>query len=383
MAWPDCETRRLVRPLPTHRPCVGEAELKAVAEVFQTRWLGKGVVTEQFEDVLQVFLGVKHVVAVHSGTSALHVSLEALELAPGDEVLVPSLTFAGTVQAIVAADARPVFCDVHAATYNLDVEDALSRATDRTRVILPVHYGGLACDLHAVRAAAGARNLHVVQDAAHAFGSSFDWRRIGTGRGLTCFSFDPTKNITCGGGGAICTDDDVLAHRVIPLRNVGISAERSRPVGDARTDYQVVGRGYRYHMSDINAAVGLEQLERIDTFRTRKLRIVKKYDEAFADLDEVVLPHRDVRDTHPFSYVVRVLMGRRDDLMSHLRSRDVDCLVEFRPNHLQPAFESFRTQLPITERLAEEILTLPLFVEMTDEDVDLVIDSVRSFWCTR
>ncbi len=382
-AYPDLNALRPVRPLPAHRPSLGDAELAAVAEVFGTRWLGKGEFTQRFEDTLREFLGVEHVIAVSSGTAALHVALEALELAPDDEILVPSMTFAGTIQAIVAANARPVFCDVHATTCNLDVGDACRRATSRTRVIMPIHYGGTACDLEAIRATALTKGWHIVEDAAHAFGTRFRGEFIGAGRDLTCFSFDATKNITCGCGGAICTDNDVLARRMIPLRNIGIDVTNSGTgTGDRRALRHIAAHGYRYQMSNVNAAIGLEQMKRIDTFRARKLQLVHQYDKAFANLNEIRLLHRNLDETSPFSYVVRVLGGKRDKLMSHLRACAVDCLVQFHPNHLQPAFKPFRgnLSLPITEKLGEEIVTLPLFVEMTDEDARLVIDSVRSFW---
>jgi perosamine synthetase len=370
-----------IRPLPTHRPYFDAAELESIAGVLETRWVGKGAVTEEFEAAIRDVVGAKHVLSTNTGTAALHLALEALDLRPGDEVLVPSLTYAAPVTMIVVAGARPVFCDVHEETLNLDVEDAMARATERTRAILPVHYAGLPCDMDAILSAARSKGWTVVEDAAHAFGSSYGGRPIGSVSDVTCFSFDPIKNITCGSGGAICTADDDLARRLLPLRNVGIDFGTWRRIADGSPwHYHVVTHGWRYELHDLNAALGLAQLRRLEEFRARKHRIVRRYDEAFSDLDAIRLPHRDLDSTFPFSYVVRVTDGRRAQLMTHLKERRVDCTIQFFPNHLQPAFAEFRRPLPVTDKLKDEIVTLPLFFEMTDDDVAFVVDTVRSFW---
>ncbi|MGE5294215.1 MAG: DegT/DnrJ/EryC1/StrS family aminotransferase, partial [Solirubrobacterales bacterium] len=204
--------------IPVQRPCLGPEELQAVERVFSSGWLGHGEVTLAFEQKLRMFLGARHAVAVSNGTAALHLALDALDLKPQDEVLVPTLTFVATPQAVLMAGATPVFCDVDPATFNLDVRDAASRVTPRTKAILPVHYGGTACDMDAVHQLAARAHLHVVEDAAHAFGSTYNGRKIGTLSELTCFSFDPIKNITCGEGGAVVTHDPVLAEKVAARR---------------------------------------------------------------------------------------------------------------------------------------------------------------------
>jgi perosamine synthetase len=366
--------------IPVHRPYLGREELDAVGRVFESRWLGMGAVTKEFEQRLREFLGVKHVIATNTGTAALHLALDALDLQPGDEVIVPSLTFVSSVQAILAAGGRPVFCEVSDATLTVDAEDAFRRVTPRTRVIMPVHYGGRACEMDELLPSARERGIRIVEDAAHAFGSSYRGRMVGTLGDATCFSFDPIKNITCGGGGAVATDDDEIAERALPVRHAGVQADSwSRRLSERPWSYKVIVAGYRYHLSDVNAAIGLEQLKRMEAFKARKRAIVRRYDEAFHGVSGLALLRADPEATFPFSYVVRVLDGRRDGLMAHLEGQGIATTVEFTPNHLQPAFARFASPLPVTERLYEEILTLPLHVEMTDADVERVIAAVRSF----
>jgi perosamine synthetase len=367
--------------IPFSRPYFGREELDAIGAVLDSRWVGLGAVTQQFEDRVRGLLGVRHVIAVNTGTSALHVALEALDLDDGDEVIVPSLTFVSPVQAIVAAGATPVFCDVSLDTLNADPVDIAARITPRTRAIMPVHYAGVPCDMDAILSLASLHRLRVVEDAAHAFGSRYKGRNVGALGDLTCFSFDPIKNITCGEGGAVATEDDDLARRIMPRRNVGIESDRwSRRDAQRPWDYQVVAPGYRYHMPNLNAAIGLEQLKRLEAFRARKVQIVRRYDQEFAGLTGLALLRHDLADAFPFMYVVRVLDGRRDALMLHLRERGIGTGVHYIPNHLQPAFEASRVSLPVTEGVFEEILTLPLFFEMTDEQVDAVIAGVRAFF---
>ena len=367
--------------IPVQRPYLGPEELDSVRQVFDSRWLGMGSVTKLFEERLHEFLGAPFVLAVNTGTSALHLAVGALDLAPGDEVIVPSLTFVAAVQVIVATGATPVFCDVQADTLNLDPDDALARVTARTKAIMPVHYGGVACEIEAFASIARERGIRIVEDAAHAFGSTRGGRKIGSVGDITCFSFDPIKNITCGEGGAIVTGDPSIVERVRRGRLLGIDNDTwSRYRNERNWFYEVTGGGFRYHLSNINAAIGLEQLKRVDEFRTRKQAIVRRYDEAFAGVPGLGLLTRHLDETFPFFYIVRILDGRRDALMAHLKAREIASGVHYIPNHLQPAFSRYRVPLPTTERMYEEILTLPLFFEMTDAETGEVIDAVHAFF---
>lgn len=363
--------------IPVQRPYLGTEELEAVGKVFDTRWLGLGGVTKEFEDKLREFLGAKYVIAVNTGTSALHLALDVIGVNPGDEVIVPSLTYVASIQAIVCAGAQPVFCDVCSDTLNMDVQDALRRVTPRTKVIMPVHYGGVACEMDTLIQFARAHNMRIVEDAAHAFGSSYKGRKIGTLGDLTCFSFDPIKNITCGEGGAITTDNEALYQRMMPKRILGVDNDTwSRYRGERNWFYEVVTPGYRYHMPNINAAIGLEQLKRMDVFRARKRAIVTQYDAALKDVPGIALIKHNLDETFPFFYIIRVLNGKRDSLLRCLKDKGIGAGVHYIPNHIQPLFSDYRASLPVTEQLYEEILTIPLYYEMTDIDVSTVIETV-------
>ena len=367
--------------LPVSRPSLGAEELQLVGKVFDSGWLGMGSTVLEFETRLSRYLGAEHVVAVNSGTSALHLALAALGIGAGDEVIVPSLTFCAGVQAIVAAGASPVFCDVSAHDLMLDVADATGRITDRTRAIMPVHYCGQACDMDALLAAARPRGIAVVEDAAHAIGTRYHGRLIGSFGDSTCFSFDPIKNLTCGEGGAVVVSDAAVAEELRRRRILGIDKDTWHRYRNERSwFYEVVSPGYRYHMSNINAAIGLAQLPKLDRFLQRKREVVQRYNDAFTGLDFVRTLTWNVPASAPFTYIIRVLDGQRDRAIAELAKRAVGTGIHYIPNHTQPFFRQYaRGPLPTTERLGEEILTLPLYADMTDADADRVIDAVREF----
>ena len=365
--------------IPVHRPLVGPAELQGVQEVFDSRWLGAGGITKKFEEALAQLLDVRHVIAVNTGTAALHVALAALRLQPGDEVVLPSLTFVSSAQAILAVGGKPIFCEVSSDSLTMDVEDAVKRIGPRTKAIMPVDYGGRVCDMERLRASVG-NKITLIEDAAHAFGSRRYGRMAGTLGDIGCFSFDPIKNITCGGGGAAVTEDDRAAAAMRTVSNVGIERDSwSRLHTERPWYYDVVAPGFRYQMSDLHAAIGMAQLSRLEEFRARKRCIVRSYDAAFQDLSNVVLTGRDEEAVFPFSYVVRVLDGRRDRLMRYLGERGIGTAVQFIPCHRYTLFAN-QTNLPVTDGLYDQIVTLPLYVEMRDQDVDEVIAGVHSFF---
>lgn len=366
--------------LPSSRPSLGKQELERVKEVFDSGWLGHGATVLEFEKRVQELLGARHVVAVNTGTSALHIALDALNIGVGDEVIVPSLTFCGSVQAITALNAIPVFCEVRPETLNIDVEDARRCITERTRAIMPVHFCGNVCELDSLLALGIENGLHIVEDAAHAFGSSYKGRMIGGFGDVTCFSFDPIKNITCGEGGAVVTSDDHVADLARCKRMLGMERDGwRRNSSEQKNIYGVNTQGYRYHMSNINASIGLAQLPKLNQFRERKRHIVRKYNAVFERIGGLRILKWDIEETFPFAYVLLVQDGQRDTLRAFLAEHGVGTGVHYTPNHMQSYFAPYSRPLPITEHLYQQILTLPLYYEMTEEDVDSVIRSVSSF----
>jgi perosamine synthetase len=367
--------------LPVSRPSIGQDELMEVQKVFSTGWLGLGSTVFEFENKLKDYLGARHVLAVNTGTTALHIALDAFGIKDGDEVIVPSLTFCASVQVITALGATPVFCEISPNNLNVDVSDIRKRITNKTKAIMPVHYCGQACDMDALMEVRSDYNIVIIEDAAHAFGSSYREKKIGSFGDATCFSFDPIKNLTCGEGGAIALSDDNVAELIRTKRILGIDKDTWHRYRNERAwFYEVTTQGYRYHMSNINAAIGIAQLTKFRSFIQRKKAIVQKYNDAFMKIDGLNILSWNLNETAPFTYIIRVLNGAREDLIAFLTERGVGTGIHYIPNHLQPFFKAFTTSLPVTEQIGEEILTLPLYYDMTDGQVSTVIEAVTAFF---
>lgn len=367
--------------LPVSRPSIGQEELEEVKKVFDSGWLGLGSTVFEFENLVKEYLGAKNIIAVNTGTTALHIALDAFGIGEGDEVIVPSLTFCASIQAITALGAIPVFCEVDPNTLNIDVEDSRKRITPKTKAIMPIHYCGNACDMDALLNAVKEKNIIIIEDAAHAFGSSYKRRKIGSFGDVACFSFDPIKNITCGEGGVVALSNDKIAELIRTKRILGIDKDTWHRYRNERAwFYEVATQGYRYHMSNINAAIGIAQFKKLGLFIKRKKEIVQKYNNVFSNIVGIKILLWNLQDTAPFTYILRVLNGKRENLIEFLKDEGVGTGIHYIPNHLQPFFKPFGTSLPITEQLGEEILTLPLYYDMTDVHVSTVIEAVRAFF---
>jgi perosamine synthetase len=362
------------------QPDLGQAESDAVQAVLASHWVGMGPKTAAFEAALAERLGVRHVIATSSCTAALHLALANLKPDGRNEIIVPSLTFAATIQAVRLAGFDPVFAEVNPRTLTIDFEDVERLLNRETRAIVPVHFAGYPCDMDSLRQLAGRRGVDIVSDGAHAFGSTIGGVAIGRQGTATCFSFSSNKNITCGEGGAVATQSDYLAARVKKSRFLGIShhtwerRKRAKP-----WQYTVVGPGFRYHMSDINAAIGLAQLERLDEFARTRRAIAARYDSRLAGLPWLLPVERDLENTIPQLYVTRITHGLRDRLFTSLRADGINCGVHYVPNHQQPAFKKFKRSLPVTERLADEIISLPLHTRLRADQIEQVISKVGHF----
>lgn len=363
------------------RPCLGPEEIKAMEKVLESGWLGLGATVFEFEEQLKAYLGAKHVIAVNTGTSALHIALAGFGIGPGDEVILPSLTFAACVQAVIALGATPVFAESHEDTLLLDISDVERCLTPKTKAVMPVHFCGNPCDLESLLALSKKHGFFVIEDAAHAFGSGYLGRKIGTHGHAVCFSFDPIKNITTGEGGAVALSDDIRAEDIRRLRILGIDKDTWHRYKNTRTYfYEVVSPGFRYHMPNFCAAMGIEQLKKLPGFIARRRHIARRYDAAFAGLSGVKNLRIDYDTVVPHIYIVRVAPERRDDFMTNLKSRGVGTGLHYIANHIQPFFKKYcRRPLPRTDRLWQEIVTIPLHCGLSDADVDAVIGAVTDY----
>lgn len=367
--------------LPVSKPSTGKEEIQAIEKVFQSAWLGLGSTTFDFEEAIKKYIGCQEAIAVNTGTSALHIALEGFGIGPGDEVIVPSITFAACVQAILATGAKPVFCESRETDLLMDIDDVKRRITPATKAVMPVHFCGKACDMDELLMLAEDKKFWVIEDAAHAFGSTYKGRKVGSFGHATCYSFDPIKNITCGEGGAVVLQDREKAEEIRRKRILGIDKDTWHRYKNTRSwFYEVTTSGHRYHMPNFCAAVGLVQLRKIDDFIRRRRDICRRYDAAFAGQPGVKALEMNYSEVAPHIYIVRVAAERRDSFIQILKERGVGTGIHYIANHIQPFFKRFaRGPLPRAERLWQEIVTLPLYFDMSDDDVGAVIEAVRVF----
>jgi dTDP-4-amino-4,6-dideoxygalactose transaminase len=372
--------------LPYCLPSIGEEEIAEVVDSLRSGWITSGPKVKCFEEEFARYVGSTHAIAVSSCTAALHASLAALGVGPGDEVVVPTLTFCATANVVVHLGARPVIVDV-GQDFQIS-PDAVSEAiTARTKAIVPVHYGGQACNLCDILAIADAHRIAVVEDAAHAAGAEYRGRRIGSHGCTTCFSFYATKNMTSGEGGMITTNDDALAERLRLLSLHGMNHDAwKRYTETGSWYYDVLAAGYKYNMTDIQASLGIHQLRRLDGFIRRRQEIAGMYDNAFSDLREILLPVRLPGRSHTFHlYPIRLqtalLQLNRAEFIEALRARNIGASVHFIPLHRHPFYRDRYAcrpeQFPLCEEIYQGLLSLPLYPKMSDRDVTDVIRAVR------
>lgn len=361
------------------RSIVGEAEAAAVSRVITAiGYLGMGDEVRLFEEEIAAYLGVSasQVMAVNTGTAALHLAMEAA-LEPGDEVLIPSLTYVASFQAALGAGCVPVPCDVRLSDGLIDLEDAVRRITPLTRAVMPVHYAGNPAAIDAVYEFAARHNLRVIEDAAHAFGSTHKGRKVGSFGDLVCFSFDGIKNITSGEGGAVVTADPVAAQRIRDARLLSVENDTEKRYAGTRSwDFDVKRRGFRYHMSNLMAAIGRVQLTRLESeFIPARKRLVRIYHDRFKDALGVALLDLDISAVVAHIYPVRILNGRRAALINALQDKGIPTGMHYKPSHLLTLFGGGAVSLPKAEGLAEELVTLPLHPGLSDDDVHYICDA--------
>jgi len=349
-------------------------EAEAVNKILlEDGYLGMGIEVGNFEQDLADYLGIpnNNVVCVNTGTSALHLAVETI-LESGDEILVPSLTFLSSYQAISAARAVPISCEVYDDTLTIDLEDAASRITNKTKAIMCVHYASNPARLNELYAFAKKYNLRIIEDAAHAFGCKKNNKKIGSIGDIICFSFDGIKNITSGEGGAIVTSDQKVLNIVKDTRLLAIEKDSDkRYAGQRSWDFDVKRQGYRYHMSNIFAAIGRVQLSKFEKdFAPKRKLLAKKYFELLKENKNIKLQViEDDVEIVPHIMPIRILNEKRDDLKSELEQHGIPTGIHYKPNHLLSYYGEGKIKLPITEKIYSELITLPIHPEITIEQV--------------
>jgi len=365
---------------------IGEEEIRAVVNVLKSKWLSMGEVTRRFEEEFSKYIGARFAFAVSSGTAALHIACRALGLGPGDEVIVPSLTFVATANVVLYCGAKPVFADVISEDdLTISPDDVLEKITDKTKAIIVVHYAGYPCKMKEISEIAEDYGIKVIEDCAHAIGAEYMGKKCGVLGDVGCFSFFANKNLVTGEGGMVVTNDEGLAEKIRLLRSHGMTTLTwDRYKGHAYT-YDVVELGYNYRISEIESAIGLVQLRKLDANNSKRGELTKLYRTLLQDTD-VHIPFKSYRGK-PSYHILPILLPEDVDraaFMRYMRDRGIQTSIHYRPIHLFTYYRrtfGFRSgMLPVTEDVARREVTLPLHPLMSGEDVEYVCRSVKEFF---
>ncbi len=366
--------------IPFAKPYTDEREVEAIAEVIRSGWITQGSKVREFEERVAGYVGAKYAVAVNSCTSALHLTLLLQGVGPGDEVICPSFTCVATPNAIRHVGARPVFAEIDPLTFNLDPE--MIAVSTKTKAIMAVHQVGLVADMDPIQEVARQHSLLVVEDAACALGAIYKNKRVGSLGSPSCFSFHPRKVITTGEGGMIATDDEELAERARVFRAHGASISdlvRHEACGTIYASYPEIG--YNYRMTDMQAAMGIEQMKKLPLLLERRRMVANFYDAALAEVDEVEVPHIPDYGIHSYqSYLIRLWPDvDRDKLLRSMSERGVSCRHGIAPSHLEPCYRELygHPTFPVTEEVSRTTMFLPMYPGMTGDEARYVVDNLK------
>ncbi|SFM94094.1 DegT/DnrJ/EryC1/StrS family aminotransferase [Thermodesulforhabdus norvegica] len=367
-------------------PCLGEEEISEVVDSMKKRWIGTGPKVGMFEEEFRLLKGRKHAIAVNSCTAALHLAILALGIRPGDEVITTPMTFCATVNAIIHAGGVPVLADCKKDTMNIDPEEIEKKISARTKALLIVHFAGRPCEMDAIMELAHSYDLHVIEDCAHAIETEYHGRQAGCFGTIGCFSFYVTKNITTGEGGMVITDDDRVAERIKMLALHGMSKDAWRRFSDTGyRHYEVIHAGFKYNMTDMQAAIGLHQLKKLEQFRKRREEIWKFYNEAFKDLPVFLPPDPEPDTVHAYHLYTPLIdvdrLGKsRDWVLDAMTRENIGVGVHYLPIHYHPYYRKALNvkpgDFPAAEWIGDRTISLPLSGCLTDEEVE---DVVRAF----
>jgi dTDP-4-amino-4,6-dideoxygalactose transaminase len=374
--------------LPFHIPDIGDEEIRSVVETLRSGWLTTGPKVQKFEEDFATYVGSNHALAVNSGTAALHLALDAVGIKEGDEVIVPTMTFTATAEVVLYFKATPVLIDCEPDTLNIDPRKVESKISSKTRAIIPVHFGGQPCAMEPILEIAHRHNLRVIEDAAHALPARYGDKTVGTIGDITCFSFYVTKTIATGEGGMATTNNPEWADRMRMMSLHGISKDAwKRYSSEGSWYYEVLSPGYKYNMTDIAAAIGIEQLKKCDKFFQLRRDIAAAYDEGFAELPEIRTPvcHPDLQHAWHL-YVIQLdperLRINRNQFIETLKQESIGTSVHFIPLHLHPYYQKTfgytPADFPDASAVFQRTVSLPIFPMMSESDTRHVIRIVRN-----
>ncbi len=372
-----------MRNIPFHKTYTTDDEINAVIEAIKSGWLTMGPKTVEFEERFKEYLGVDYSISLNSATAALHLALKAIGLQRDDEVIVPTNTFISTAEVVTYFDATPILCDIEESTHNIDVSKIENLITSKTKAIMPVHFGGQPCDMDEIFAIAKRYNLKVIEDAAHALPSKYKGKYIGSleNSDITCFSFYATKTLSTGEGGMATTSNEEYAKKIKINRLHGISKDAwDRYSTKASWYYEVVDNGNKYNTTDMNAALGLEQLKKLDWMNQKRKEIAYKYTEAFKNNKKIeILFVKEDRETSWHLFVIKV--NHRDEIIEKLKAIGIGTSVHFIPIHKHPYYQErfgYRNgDYPIANKVFDESLSLPIYPGLSDKEIDFIIDNVQ------
>jgi len=369
--------------IPYGHQWIDDDDITAIVEVLKSDWITQGPKVDEFESKVAEYCGAGYAVAVSSGTAALHAACAVAGISPGDEAITTPITFAATANAVVYCGGKPVFADIEEVTLNINPNEIRDELSPRTKAILPVDFAGHPADLDEIMAIARERNLVVIEDAAHALGARYKGRRVGSLADMTILSFHPVKHITTGEGGMILTDNREFYQKLKKFREHGIVRDG---FNEGAWYYEINNVGYNFRLTDFQCALGISQMNKLDGFIQRRREIAARYNQAFADVEEIITPvERDDVQVVYHIYVIQLktekLKVGRKEVFDALREENIGVNVHYIPVHLHPYYQREfgykKGDYPKSETYYDRALTLPLFPAMSNEDVDYVIESVK------
>jgi len=372
--------------IPFFKPFIDEEDIKSVTSVLKSRWLTGGPKVQKFEKKFADYIGARYAIAVGNCTQALHLSMKVLDIGLGDEVIVPTFTFASTANCVLFIGAKPVLVDIDEKTFNISPESILEKITPKTKAIIPVHYAGQCCDMDEIMQIAKDYKLHIVEDCAHAIGSVYKRKRAGTFGITGCFSFYATKCMTTAEGGMVVTNNKKIGEKIKLLRSHCMTKSAYEREKEASWFYDIIDLGYNYRMSDIQAALGISQLRKIDKINNMRIQVAKYLTSKLKHIRGITPPRKAKHRNHIYHlYVIRVdeevLDYTRDQIFEELVKRGISCSVHYTPLHrfsfYKRLFNFNLKDFPVAEKVYEQIISLPIYPQLQKTEIDYIVSSIK------